>query len=144
MQSTNYSMKASGNINVTVRDESFPRSEVVEMLLSLSSSGLTAKELIGERVRAECDRKLIDRSGNAAIPLVQVSEEETVLNGVRQERGRFERNPERQIERALKAFEENGFILLIDDTQIEALDAEVPISPDTVVTFLRLTPLVGG
>ena len=144
MRSAIPSIEANETVDLTIRDESFPRSEVVEMLLSLSSSGLTARELIGERVRAECDRKLFDQSGNAAIPLVQVSEEETVLNGVRQERGRFERSPERQIERALKAFEENGFILLIDDTQIEALDADVTIDPDTVVTFLRLTPLAGG
>ena len=51
---------------------------------------------------------------------------------------------EDQFEKAIEAFERNGFVVLADDRQVERLDAEIPLRPDTHVTFLKLVPLVGG
>lgn len=45
---------------------------------------------------------------------------------------------------ALEAFERNGFILLVEDRQVETLEEEIRVRPDTQVTFLKLVPLVGG
>jgi hypothetical protein len=45
---------------------------------------------------------------------------------------------------AKRAFYTNGFILLVDDRQVDELDDEIVIRPDTTVTFLKLVPLVGG
>lgn len=47
-------------------------------------------------------------------------------------------------EHALKAFEDNQVLLLIDDKQMDDLDALVTLTPATKVTFLKLIPLVGG
>ena len=52
--------------SVKIRDENFPRTEIVEVLLQLSSHRLTARALISERVRAECDQRLLDGSGRLA------------------------------------------------------------------------------
>ncbi len=131
----------SENFSVTIRDENFPRSEVVELLLKLSSANLTVRNLIAERVRTEFDQRLIDRQGKAVSPLIGANPKEAALNGDHHS-GKI--NPERQVEVALKAFETNGFILLIDDRQVETLEEKVEIHADTVVTFLKLTPLVGG
>jgi hypothetical protein len=49
-----------------------------------------------------------------------------------------------QYERALDAFAGNGFILLVDERQVESLDEEIDLRHDSSVTFLRLMPLVGG
>lgn len=49
-----------------------------------------------------------------------------------------------KFEQALKAFENNQVILLLDDTQVEQLDEFVTLTPKTKVTFLKLVPLVGG
>lgn len=126
--------------SVTIRDESFPRSEIVEVLLRLSSHRLTARDLISERVRAECDQRLLDGSGRLA-RLIQPGKKEEALNGP----GAVDKvDPDREIGRALSAFEKNGFVLLVDDLQVEALDDELEIKDETVVTFLKLTPLVGG
>ena len=46
--------------------------------------------------------------------------------------------------RALLGFEQNQYFILIDDTQAENLDQEIVLSSQSQVTFLRLTPLVGG
>lgn len=126
---------------ITIRDESFPRKDVVELLLKLSSQKLTAGQLIAERVRAECDQRLLNKEGKHAPSLITPSEQEQALNGPSQRRLI---NPDRQVNTALAAFETNGFILLIDDWQVEDLEAEVTITEETVVTFLKLTPLVGG
>ena len=45
---------------------------------------------------------------------------------------------------ALEAFGRNGFLLLVDERQIESLDEEIRVRPETRVTFLKLVPLVGG
>ena len=127
--------------NVTIRDENLPRTEIVEILLKLSSHRLRARDLIAERVRAECDQRLIDTMGRAANRLVQPSTKEQALNGSGAARLI---DPEKQVDLALSAFENNGFILLVDDRQVETLDEEIEFQDASVVTFLKLTPLVGG
>jgi hypothetical protein len=47
-------------------------------------------------------------------------------------------------DKALEAFEGNRFLLLVNDCQAESLDDEIVIEPGTCVSFLKLTPLVGG
>lgn len=127
--------------NVTVRDENLPRTEVVELLLKLSSHRMTARDLIAERVRAECDDRLFDKMGRMAARLVMPGPKEQALNGPAVARAS---NPDAQVERALSAFAANGFILLVDDRQVETLDEDVDLRENSVVTFLKLTPLVGG
>ena len=129
--------------SVKVQDENLPRTEVVEILLKLSSAQLTARDLISERVLAECDRLLVDSKGALAPFLIKPTEDEIALNGVRSVRNN-PMDPENRVKTALEAFETNGFILLVDDIQIESLDQEIKMTPTSVVTFLKLTPLVGG
>ncbi|WP_371225380.1 hypothetical protein [Roseovarius sp. 2305UL8-3] len=126
---------------VTVKDESVPRSEVIELLLKLNSRNLTAKDLISERVRAECDDRLLDRAGKQAPRLITPNEKEQMLNSPA---AKHAIDPEKFVTQALAAFEANGFILLVDDRQVEGLEEEVEIREETIVTFLKLTPLVGG
>lgn len=45
---------------------------------------------------------------------------------------------------ALQAFEDGIYLVVVDDDQKEDLDAEVLLSPESRVTFLRLTLLAGG
>ena len=42
------------------------------------------------------------------------------------------------------AFNRNGFFVLVDDQQADSLDEVITLQPATQVTFVRLTPLVGG
>ena len=53
-------------------------------------------------------------------------------------------NEREQYEKAIQAFERNGFIVLVDDIQAESLDQIIEIEAKTSVTFLKLVPLVGG
>ena len=75
--------------------------------------------------------------------LVQPEGAERTLNGWRLKQAR-PIDWQQQFEKALEAFEGNRVLILINDRQAEALDEEFEVRPDTAVTFLRLTPLVGG
>ncbi|HMS41616.1 MAG TPA: hypothetical protein PKE69_15395, partial [Pyrinomonadaceae bacterium] len=75
--------------------------------------------------------------------LVQPTLSERVLNGFKfKEKKKI--NEREQYEKAIQAFERNGFIVLVDDIQAESLDQIIEIEAKTSVTFLKLVPLVGG
>ena len=103
---------------------------------------LTAREIIRRRVYDEVqdyNLKQPERFGG----LVQPSDAERDLNGFKLKPGR-KIDWATQFARALEAFERNGFIMLVNDTQIESLEETVPLREGTTVTFLKLVPLVGG
>ncbi|WP_147132028.1 hypothetical protein [Stackebrandtia albiflava] len=75
--------------------------------------------------------------------LVRPTDAEVAINGFRM-RERRRVDPEKQYELAVESFGRNGFVVLVDDRQIEELDAEIEIRQGTEITFLKLVPLVGG
>ena len=129
---------------LTIRDETtfgFDKNPYV-FTLDLEAERVTARELVRERVRREVE------DYNARRPeyfrgLVQPSDAERTLNGFRV-RERRQLDWEEQYEKALAAFERNGFVLLVDDRQVEDLEQVIELGPRTSVTFLKLVPLVGG
>lgn len=125
--------------SVIIRDESVPRSHVVEQILELANVPLTARDLISERVRAECDRQQAGSAGHA--PLVTPNPEERARNAAVPATEDWTKG---QIEQALASFSRNGFILLVDNIQVEALDTPLSLTETSIVTFLKLTPLKGG
>ena len=75
--------------------------------------------------------------------LVQPGDTERTLNGYRFHKPR-QVDPQVQYEKAIQAFEGNGFLVLVDDKQVESLNEEIALRPETSVSFLKLVPLVGG
>jgi hypothetical protein len=75
--------------------------------------------------------------------LVQPTDAERTLNGFKVRQGR-RIDPEKQFEGAIESFYRNGFLVLVNDRQVDELEEEIEIRPDTTVTFLKLVPLVGG
>jgi hypothetical protein len=129
---------------LTVRDETAfgPGGLFFSFTVEVEGDRVTAEELIRERVRQEVAEY------NARRPeyfrgLVQPTDAERTLNGYKLKRPRA-LDWEEQYEKALAAFGRNGFILLVDDRQVESLDEVIRVEPDTAVTFLKLIPLVGG
>lgn len=119
-------------LDVYARIETVPKSEPIESQFSITGNQVTAQDIITQFVASNSER-------NGA-PLVRPTEAEIALNLSSGEQSQVIRH----IGRALSAFTNNGFVLLVDDQQIEALDDEVVLTHDSVVTFLRLTPMVGG
>ncbi|HMQ32345.1 MAG TPA: hypothetical protein PKD53_16555 [Chloroflexaceae bacterium] len=129
---------------VTIRDElAFKLGRPpVEFILGVPANQLSVRELIRARIEQEV-AAYNERQGEYFHGLVQPSATELTLNGYRMPRQR-RIDPDEQVRRALDAFMRNGFLVLIDDQQVDQLDAEVVLAPSTVVTFLKLVPLVGG
>jgi hypothetical protein len=75
--------------------------------------------------------------------LVQPTQAERTLNGYQFNQPRLV-DPQAQFKKAIQAFEGNGFIVLVDDRQVNTLEDEIALRPETSVTFLKLVPLVGG
>lgn len=110
--------------------------------LDVPTERITVRDLIRTRVYEEV------REYNARRPeyfrgLVQPTGAERTLNGFKIRRTRSI-DPEEQFERAIEAFYRNGFLVLVDDRQIEELEDEIEVGPETTVTFVKLVPLVGG
>ena len=127
---------------LTIRDETTSGETVHEFPLDVLTDRLTVGELIRSRVYQEV------KDFNARQPaefkgLVQPTDAERTLNGYRL-------RPQRQIDwksqykRTLAAFRTGQILILVDDHQLASLSEEIIVTPTTRVSFLRLTPLIGG
>jgi hypothetical protein len=129
---------------LNIRDESmFGLAEPdYSFTLNFPVNRITVRELIEARVRGEVENY------NRAQPeifrlLVQPAFAERVLNGFKfKEKKKIDWRA--QYEKAVEAFERNGFIVLVDDLQVEDLNQIIEIEAATSVTFLKLVPLAGG
>jgi len=128
-----------------IRDEttfSLGRDDDRDFTLDVPEARITVLDLIRARVYWEVHEYNLDQPEYFQ-GLVQPSDAERSLNGFKMRRRR-RIDPEKQFELAKRAFYSNGFILLVDDRQVEELEEEIDIRPETTVTFLKLLPLVGG
>ncbi len=134
-------------MTLTIRDETTSGAIYHEMPLEFPTERITLRELIRERVYQEVQDFNRKRDERVFRGLVQPTETERVLNGKPNEfRLKAHRTIEwkPQFEKAIEAFDRNGFFILIDDKQAESLDQEFVIGHGTLVSFVKLTPLAGG
>jgi hypothetical protein len=113
-----------------------------DFTLDVPDERITVQDLIRARVYREVHDYNVSRPEYFR-GLIQPSDAERSLNGFKMRRRRSI-DPEKQFELAKRAFYTNGFILLVDDRQVDELEEEIEIRPHTTVTFLKLVPLVGG
>ena len=134
-------------VTLTVRDETMSGDVYHEIPLEFPSERISVRDLVRERVYQEVQDFNRKRDERVFRGLVQPTDTERVLNGTKTEyRLKADRDIEwkPQLEKALEAFEQNGYFILIDDKQAESLDQEFVIGRGTLVSFVKLTPLVGG
>lgn len=105
---------------------------------------LTVREIIRARIWQEVHEHNAKRRVAPFEGLVRPMPEEQRLNGEKTPAIHRPINWERQYKAALKAFETNGFFILVGERQAENLDEEFDIGTETEVSFLKLVPLVGG
>ena len=111
-------------------------------VVHVSGENISVRDLIRQRVAQEVE-EYNKHQPSVFRMLVQPSDTEKTLNGFKFPKPRLV-DPEAQYEKAIEAFEGNGFIVLVDNHQVEALDTQISLRPETSVTFLKLVPLVGG
>ncbi len=127
---------------ITIQDESMTGKLLNELLLQIDAETITVADLIKARVYAEVEQ-FNKSTGPNYFGLVQPAAAERVLNGYKMKKGAVI-DAEKQTYVALDAFQKNGFFVLVDDYQVGDLTEEILIDDHTKVSFVRLTPLVGG
>jgi len=137
-------------------DERFGPSGVTRKsagFLKLASERVTLREIIRRRVEAEVHELNSEALKMASLPLVSRSllvqpaqgSPERLLNpelGQRRKAKQFD--PSSEADRAVAAFEDRRFIMLIDGRQIDDVDAPIGLTTESEVVFLYLSPLKGG
>jgi hypothetical protein len=127
---------------ITINDET-ASGKIIHILELLFPNGIiTVKQLIVQRVRQEVKEYNMQKP-EYFNGLVQPTESEQTLNGYRL-RSSKSIDAEKQVIRALEAFSGNGYFIIINDKQVESLDEEFLLSENTNVSFIKLTPLIGG
>ncbi|NJL12903.1 MAG: hypothetical protein HC913_07840 [Microscillaceae bacterium] len=127
---------------IKLRDESLSGNILNEILVQIESERTTVRDLIQARVYQEVARHNAHLS-EYFTGLVQPTEAEVSLNGYKLKTRRT-LDAEQQFYIALEAFQNNGFFILVDNRQAEQLDEEILLSEGTRISFVKLTPLVGG
>jgi hypothetical protein len=129
-------------VQLTVRDETTAGEKTGEFVMDLLAERITVRELIRSRVYQEV------QDYNLKTPeyfrgLVEPADAKKTLNGIKIKKGR-QLDWRKQLEVALEAFQANRILILVNERQVENLDEEIVVEPETQVSFLRLVPLIGG
>lgn len=130
-------------MTITIKDETFAGQVLHQVTLEFQTQTVTVKEIIEKRVTTEVD------TYNQKMPdyfkgLIEPTEAEKTLNGYKLKRDKRRIDVEQQVYTALDAFQKNGFFVLIDNLQADSLEQLIELQLSTVVSFIKLTPLVGG
>lgn len=130
------------SISVTIKDETSGGKPLNSVTIELPASLVTVQEIIEKRVIAEVNEYNKKRNENY-YGLVQPDGAEIILNGFRLQKFRTI-DAKKQIEIAKQAFLSNGFFILIDNIQAASLDQTFVLHNQSEISFIKLTPLVGG
>ena len=129
-------------MNILISDEKLNGTITNQFEIQIENENITALELIEKRVIQEVE------TYNNTFPeyfkgLVEPSEAEKTLNGYKLNQRQLI-DPEKQVYIALNAFQKNGFFILVDDKQLEELNQEITLTHHSKISFVKLTPLIGG
>lgn len=129
-------------VTLKIKDETATGKIYNELAVKFNGGLVTVKEIIEQRVIAEAD-EYNNRLTGYFNGLVQPKEAEKVLNGYKL-KDKKKVDAEKQVYSALEAFNKNVYFVLIDNIQAESLDQMILINDKTEISFIKLTPLVGG
>lgn len=127
---------------LTIHDETASGAKTNTFTLDCLTERMTVRELIRARIYQEV-QDYNQKQPECFRGLIEPADAERVLNGYKL-KDRRKIDWQKQYERALDAFERNGFFVLVGEKQAESLDQEFEVRVDTAVSFVKLVPLVGG
>ncbi len=129
-------------MNITIIDEQLNGTITNQFEIKIESEIITTQELIEKRVIQEVENY------NNNLPehyngLVKPTDAEITLNGIKIKKKQII-DAEKQVYIALAAFQKNAFFILVDNKQIEELNHEIKLKETSKISFIKLTPLIGG
>lgn len=127
---------------LTIHDETTSGQKTNTFTIDCLTERLTVRDLIKARIYQEVQDYNL-KEPEYFRGLVEPTNAERVLNGYKLKAKR-KIDWQEQYQRALEAFERNGFFVLVGDRQAESVDQDFLVKVDTEVSFVKLVPLVGG
>jgi len=129
-------------MNILILDELLNGTVTNQFEIELESDTLSVQDLITKRVSIEVEQynKRLPQYFNG---LVEPKDAERTLNGYKLKAKQLI-DIEKQVYIALDAFQKNGFFILADNEQLEELEQKVTLKSTSKISFVKLTPLVGG
>lgn len=123
-------------------DESLTGERLHTFTLDSLEERMTTREIIRARIWQEVHEHNAERrSGFRGFiqPLAEIGR-----SGAAEPAGFKPVDWEAQYQLALRAFESNGYFILVGDRQAESLDETFQVGAETEVSFVKFVPLVGG
>jgi len=127
---------------LTIHDETTSGQKTNTFTIDCLTERLTVRDLIKARIYQEVQDYNL-KQPEYFRGLVEPTQAERVLNGYKI-KARRKIDWQEQYQRALEAFDRNGFFVLVGNQQAESLDQEFEVKVETEVSFVKLVPLVGG
>jgi hypothetical protein len=127
---------------LTIHDETATGQKTNTLTLDCLTEHLTVRELIRARIYQEVQDYNL-KQPEYFRGLVEPTNAEKILNGYKLKAKR-KIDWEEQYQKAIEAFNRNGFFVLVDNKQAESLDQKFEVKVETEVSFVKLVPLVGG
>ena len=124
-------------LTLTIQDKNVGGGIGNEFSMNVLKDRLTVRELIRARVHQEVKDYKRVKTENAADLTKSLVKPDT-------DRDLKDIDIEQQVQIACKAFESNQIIILINENQVDSLDDQIELTDESVVSFLKLTQLVGG
>lgn len=129
-------------MNILISDELLSGTITNQFEIQIESDTITVEELISKRVMQEVEQY------NRRLPeffngLIEPSDAEKTLNGFKL-RKKQKIDAEKQMYVALSAFQKNGYFVLVDDSQVDDLNQIITLRGTSKISFVKLTPLIGG
>lgn len=129
-------------VHLKFKDETMSGKVLNTWTVPLVYERATVLDIIKVRVRKEVE-KYNESVSDYFNGLIQPSDTELTLNGYKMKKKR-KIDIEEQCLRAVEGFQTNQFILLYNNKQAESLEEVIEINENMEITFIKLTPLVGG
>ena len=132
---------------LTIRLKRLGKKKVHTTNISITGTINTLQDLITACVKSEVNRFNKEREHNHLLPFLTPSEiqEQSKTGKIsfgdihNLDKASFEQS----IEIALQGYKDGQFLVFIDDQEIQSLDNPIILSPDSTITFLRMTFLTG-
>jgi hypothetical protein len=109
---------------------------------------VTLRDLIGHVVRAEVAAFRQRQAERRLLKALTARQIEDALAAGKVEAGGSTLDqpvgPDQAVATAVEAFADGLFLVVVDDTEVKDLDAVVPVTASSRLTFIRLTLLAGG
>jgi hypothetical protein len=119
-----------------------------KMLVAFPRPVLPLREIIALKVRAEVERAEREREAKGQLPLSlrYLTDEDLAWARAGAVKPRQPAPPDAQaeVEKALAAFRQQRFFVVLNGSRVADLDELVELDPQSKLQFVRLLPLVGG